>query len=78
MEKGAAPFENNLEGGAFQVSWMILRILMIMMVMAIVMLIIITERVAPFDVKQNLVHGSDCLNFAYFKEKVSLPLVETS
>ena len=26
MEKGAAPFENNLEGGAFQVIWMILRI----------------------------------------------------
>ena len=51
---------------------------MIMMVMVIVMLIMMTERVAPFDDKQNLVHGSECLNFAYFKEKVSLPLVETS
>ena len=51
---------------------------MIMMVMVIVMLIMMTERVAPFDDKQNLVHGSECLNFAYFKEKVSLPLVEIS
>ena len=57
MEKGAAPFENNLEGGAFQVIWMILRILIIMMVMVIVMLIMMTEKwVAPFDNKQNLAH----------------------
>ena len=52
---------------------------MIMVVLVIVMLIMMTvKRVAPFVDKQSLVHGSDCLNCAYFKEKVSLPLVETS
>ena len=51
MEKGAAPIENNLEGTAFQVIWMILRIFfMIMVVLVIVMLIMMTgKRVAPFD-----------------------------
>ena len=52
---------------------------MIVVVLVIVMLIMMTvKRVAPFDDKQSLVHGSECLNCAYLKEKMSLPLVQIS
>ena len=48
------------------------------MIMMVIVIMMTEKRVAPLDDKQNLVHGSDCLNFAYFKEKMSVPLVETS